>query len=359
MTLFEASKFDFVSLADLTLQLLTVAYGVFATSTDFKETGADGKKHLSKVGRIGIAFLLVNSIAGVALKVYQHHQDELGKEKAQAQQQKMVSDLELGLERSAKLQSDLQNQTQEMSQQTSLMQKQNGDVRAIITEGQRTYHQTSRLLSPIEQKAYVSIEESLSFDDPGVRSYVERIQQSKLFKNTPLILGPFDERWPKDADGALIHGLVDSQRFGVLLYPPNTEFVTDRNGKDPWADTTLLGSIVSCGAANHGPPGTIKVEQDKLRITCGDTVLPFREHGARSYEDLRGAKAFIHVGLFLSDPGGKVIRSSFHGQVSDVSFMMPNRIDKVVAIKRIACPKSYEEQVCFSGTYQLDKDAGQ
>jgi hypothetical protein len=121
MISFSQSSFDFATLADFVVQFLAVAYGVFATSTDFKETSVDGKKQLSKEGKIGIAFLIFISIASIGVKVYQHTKDTKAKAEAEATQQKMIYGLEEGVRESKEMSDALASANAKLTSQTGMM----------------------------------------------------------------------------------------------------------------------------------------------------------------------------------------------------------------------------------------------
>lgn len=288
------SNFDFTTLADFAVQFLAVAYGVFATATDFKETSEDGKKRLSKTGEIGIAFLIIISIASIGVKIYQHAKDSKTKADAQAAQQKMVRELEQSLSDSKAMNSALADANAKLTSQTGLMTHEADILERQTAQMGGLMLGTKRVLDPLDDSFRIQIREYIKRSEPDLEPYLHRI-------GSPESDQPTGQNWPKEEDGDF-GSYVNSRIFEIRVYPISelAQVVYPKRYLGP-LDYQLHLEVV-CAAPDKQsslsidpdkPPPSIEFLQisgDEVRLVCQvDGLHWIRGADIRSYVDLKNS----------------------------------------------------------------------
>jgi len=295
MIVFDQLSFDSTTFADFVVQFLAVAYGVFATATDFKETTADGKKHLSKTGKIGIAFLIIISIASIGVKIYQHAKDSKVKAETQAAQQKIVHDLEQSLGSSKAMSNTLADANAKLTSQAGMiaheadvLKQQTAKMGDLMNGSQQIVHATTRVLDPLDDSFRVYIQERINRSEPALEPYLHRIGSSQNeyadSNNNP--------HWPKEDDGDF--GSYANWRVydvRVYLISKFQQVVYPKRHKSS-AEYQLHAEVV-CTTPDRLPSShlSIDISGDEVVLECraSDVNWEGRNGDVRSYVDLRSS----------------------------------------------------------------------
>jgi hypothetical protein len=290
----DQSSFDFAALADFVVQFLAVAYGVFATATDFKETAPDGKKHLSKTGKMGIAFLIVISIASIGVKIYQHAKDSKAKSEAQAAQQKMVQDLEQSLSNSrtmsnalADANAKLTSQAGMMTHEADILKQQTAKMGDLMEGSQKIIHASTRILDPLDDSFNVYVRESLKRSEPALEPYLHRIGSPEY----QYVDSKNSQNWPKEEDGDF--GKYANWRdLDVRVYPISElrQVVYPKRYKG--STEYQLHAAVVCTTPDQRPSSQVSVHifGPEVILECRAGDVNWTKNGdIRAYVDLRNS----------------------------------------------------------------------
>jgi hypothetical protein len=360
----DKSNFDFASLADFAVQFLAVAYGVFATASDFKEE-RDGKKLLSRVGKIGIAFLVAVSIASIGVKIYQHQKDVKAKADADATQLKMIADLEQSLNNSKAMSKALDNADAKLTQQANALQNQSTKMNGLIEGSERNLRETSRVLDPLDESLDVTISEAVSLSDPEVQAYLRR----KPFVNIDSDLGAkpryFRVRNTPDSHIVIVHGVkeeasawpgAEDGNFGefmrlhwmeLVIHPPNSDLsgTNDYKAFDP--KSLKINLACSSGGKFNPTEEILDLHEDNISLSCRLTEQKWERVGGemKSYLDLQGREVFVRVS---GDPERKM--TAIKLKRLGVTLQSKHHKIEIVNFKEIPCPWGKGWDRCYSSS---------
>jgi hypothetical protein len=299
----DKSSFDFASLADFAVQFLAVAYGVYATASDFKEEREGGGKRLSRSGKIGIAFLVAVSIASIGVKIYQHQKEAKSKAEAEATQQKMIADLEQSLGNSKVMSKALESADAKLTGEAHTLQEQSTKMSGLLQGTQASLAATSRVLDPLDDAFKVEIWEKISSSDPAIADYI---------RNEHIPFGSYkrsfsgDDYWPKKEDGNF-HEYLQMHQFQIEIaktssYNARTSY---RGGGMPSRESISTWAVCSTDKEFPSSHESFWIENDGVNVECDVENLKWENNGdIRSYLDLKHSiltLIYTRLGIELED----------------------------------------------------------
>ena len=277
-----------------TAAVLTGAYGVYATLTDFKED-KNGKKTLSQKGRIGILLLIIATVLSLLSDSLKDYRDDVQRRKDDARRDEMIlaqqdanNKLSQELKQTKEINAELDAAAHDI-QQTSNAVKQNS------TTTKRVLQEAMGLADPFITERF---EASLLFDvenSDAVKSYLQRTRSlgiNKFYRG--------DTGFPSD------RYLTESALVELSKHPEITLkiFAKEAIGKEVVdRDQLYLAMGGSCAGfstgmeQNRGFLFNARFSTNHLELICYDELHPnWNANKVRSVGALAGNQVFVTFG---------------------------------------------------------------